>query len=83
MFINVNGFQQKLQINVLNQPTKHILNNNNHRNQRKLIKRHGLHTDIPFQNPDHDLLLRVARGEVGERTPVWLMRQAGWSGAGF
>lgn len=26
-------------------------------------------------NPDHDLLLRVARGEQGHRTPVWLMRQ--------
>ncbi len=26
---------------------------------------------------DHDILLRVARGEKGERTPVWLMRQAG------
>jgi uroporphyrinogen-III decarboxylase len=36
-----------------------------------------LHTDVPFSNPDHDLLVRVARGEVGERTPVWLMRQAG------
>ena len=25
----------------------------------------------------HDLLLKVAGGEVGEHTPVWLMRQAG------
>ena len=26
-------------------------------------------------NPDHDVLLRVARGEQAHRTPVWLMRQ--------
>ena len=26
---------------------------------------------------EHDLLLRVAKGQQGERTPVWLMRQAG------
>eukprot|EP00614_Pseudopedinella_elastica_P018061 CAMPEP_0172646098 /NCGR_PEP_ID=MMETSP1068-20121228/240062_1 /TAXON_ID=35684 /ORGANISM="Pseudopedinella elastica, Strain CCMP716" /LENGTH=384 /DNA_ID=CAMNT_0013460349 /DNA_START=33 /DNA_END=1187 /DNA_ORIENTATION=- len=42
-----------------------------------VVVRRGLHTDTPFENPDHDLLVRVARGEVGERTPVWLMRQAG------
>jgi len=41
------------------------------------VVRQGLHTDEPFSNPDHDLLVRVARGEEGERTPVWLMRQAG------
>ncbi|NQY08152.1 MAG: uroporphyrinogen decarboxylase [Flavobacteriales bacterium] len=29
---------------------------------------------MSFQN---DLLLRVAKGEQGERTPVWMMRQAG------
>jgi uroporphyrinogen decarboxylase len=26
---------------------------------------------------DHDILLRVARGEDAQRTPVWMMRQAG------
>lgn len=28
-------------------------------------------------NPEHDILLRAARGEKTERSPVWLMRQAG------
>eukprot|EP00281_Chroomonas_sp_CCMP1168_P013279 CAMPEP_0206285132 /NCGR_PEP_ID=MMETSP0047_2-20121206/41149_1 /ASSEMBLY_ACC=CAM_ASM_000192 /TAXON_ID=195065 /ORGANISM="Chroomonas mesostigmatica_cf, Strain CCMP1168" /LENGTH=402 /DNA_ID=CAMNT_0053715641 /DNA_START=71 /DNA_END=1279 /DNA_ORIENTATION=- len=28
-------------------------------------------------NKDHDILLRVAKGEKADRTPVWLMRQAG------
>ena len=32
---------------------------------------------------DHDLLLRAARGEPTERTPVWLMRQAGRYMAAF
>jgi Uroporphyrinogen decarboxylase (URO-D) len=26
---------------------------------------------------EHDILLRVARGEKADRSPVWLMRQAG------
>lgn len=34
-------------------------------------------------NPDHDILLRVARGEQAHRTPVWLMRQAGRYMAAF
>lgn len=34
-------------------------------------------------NPDHDILLRVARGEQTHRTPVWLMRQAGRYMAAF
>ena len=37
----------------------------------------GVPTDTPFANPDHDLLVRAAKGEECERTPVWLMRQAG------
>ena len=31
----------------------------------------------PPPSAEHDILLRAARGEVTERTPVWLMRQAG------
>jgi uroporphyrinogen decarboxylase len=29
------------------------------------------------KSADHDILLRVAKGEKADRTPVWLMRQAG------
>ncbi|CAJ1412459.1 unnamed protein product [Effrenium voratum] len=40
--------------------------------RRRLARRAGRSTP-----PPHDLLLRVAQGETGEHTPVWLMRQAG------
>jgi len=32
---------------------------------------------VPSVPTDHDILLRAARGEVTERTPLWMMRQAG------
>lgn len=35
-------------------------------------RRHSAAMSAP---EEHDILLRVARGEVAERAPVWLMRQ--------
>jgi hypothetical protein len=44
-----------------------------------LVHEYGLtKTHQHCQNPgDRDILVRAARGEKTERTPVWLMRQAG------
>lgn len=57
--------------------SRHSLSRSTRSYGRPSTLRMGSPTDAPFSNPDHDLLLRVARGEDGERTPVWLMRQAG------
>ena len=44
----------------------------------------SLHTnDINGNKGDRDILVRAARGEKVERTPVWLMRQAGRYMAAF
>jgi uroporphyrinogen decarboxylase len=40
-------------------------------------------SDSIKSNGDRDILVRAARGEVVERTPVWLMRQAGRYMAAF
>eukprot|EP00960_Hanusia_phi_P013356 390990-Hanusia_phi.AAC.1 len=44
----------------------------------KMSSRSGLNLKMQASSgSDHDILLRVARGEVANRAPVWLMRQAG------
>ena len=46
-------------------------------------RQHSTTTLFSTPHPDHDLLLRAARGEITSRTPVWLMRQAGRYMAAF
>ena len=65
-----------LALALLTEPTAAFLPNHSPFAASKTVAR-GTFDEAPFSNPDHDLLVRVARGEQGERTPVWLMRQAG------
>ncbi|CAM9265926.1 unnamed protein product [Scytosiphon promiscuus] len=46
------------------------------RSSRRASARSRLRTSMSTSD-EHDILLRVARGEKADRAPVWLMRQAG------
>ena len=41
------------------------------------VRRSAAKAGSVSMNADHDILLRAAKGEATDRSPVWLMRQAG------
>lgn len=47
---------------------------------RPVVRGRTVRASAATPNPEHDILLRVARGEKADRTPVWLMRQVGAGG---
>lgn len=56
-------------------PKKHISTVNNLRSKHRNIQSFFAHSSC--EDHDHDILVRAYKGEETNRSPVWLMRQAG------